>query len=240
MDAMIFAAGLGTRLRPLTDTMPKPLLEVGGVAMLERVARRLVSAGADRLIINAHHHADQVEKFVRGRAGFGVDTRVSHEEGEPQETGGALRHALRHFRRDRPFFLHNADVLSDAPLDLLYRAHRDDALATLAVLPTATSRYLVFDDVGLVGYSERHTGEERLVRTVRGELRRHDFTGIHVGTPTLLDGLPAGAFSLMSLYLRRAGEGHVIAPHLLGDCRWIDIGSHDALAIARRWFGDAA
>jgi N-acetyl-alpha-D-muramate 1-phosphate uridylyltransferase len=241
MDAMIFAAGLGTRLRPLTDTIPKPLIEVGGVPMLERVARRLIDAGADRLVINAHHHADQIEAFVRSRNGFGVDTRVSHEEGEPQETGGALRHARHLFRREAPFFLHNSDVLSDAPLETLYAAHGDDAIATLAVLPNATQRYLLFDDDGLAGYADRHSGVEHLVRETRGALRRHDFTGIHVASPVLFDELPPeGAFSLMSLYLRFAREGRSVRPFVLGECRWIDIGSPESLATARRWFTDAA
>jgi NDP-sugar pyrophosphorylase family protein len=233
MDAMILAAGLGTRLRPLTDTMPKPLIPVAGVPMLERVARRLIAAGADRLIINAHHLAEQIAEFVRERDGFGVDVRVSIEEDRPRETGGALRHAAHHFRNAAPFFIHNADVLSDAPLEHVYAAHGDDALATLAVLPVATERYLIFDDERLVGYAERATGEERLVRAPRGALRRHDFTGIHVAASRLLELLPeAESFSLMSLYLTLARSGVRLVPYVLGATRWIDIGSPDALARA--------
>jgi N-acetyl-alpha-D-muramate 1-phosphate uridylyltransferase len=235
MDAMIFAAGLGTRLLPLTEHTPKPLLEVAGVAILEHVARRLVAAGADRLIINAHHLGEQIEAFVNERGGFGVDTRVSVEHGQPRETGGALRFAADHFRRTEPFFLHNADVLSDAPLQAIYAYHGDADLATLAVLPKATQRYLIFDDEGLAGYADRASGAEHLVRRTRGELRRHDFTGIHVGSPTLFDRLPEqDSFSVMNVYLRAAAEGARIVPYVLRSCRWTDIGSHEALAEAQQ------
>jgi NDP-sugar pyrophosphorylase family protein len=230
MDAMIFAAGLGTRLRPLTDVTPKPLIPVGGVPMLERVARRVVAGGADRIIINTHHLGEQIERFVRDRDGFGVDVRISHEEGEPLETGGALRRAAGHFRRDAPFLMHNADVLSDVPIADFHAAHPSHAIASLAVLGRATERYLIFDARGLIGYADRGSGTERLVREQHGPLRRHDFTGIHVAAPRLLDLLPeSGAFSLMSLYLRLAAEGERIVSWVVPDGYWIDIGSHEAL-----------
>jgi N-acetyl-alpha-D-muramate 1-phosphate uridylyltransferase len=206
--------------------------------MLERVARRVIEAGADRLIINAHHLGEQIEEFVRQRDGFGVDARVSVEHGRPRETGGALRYAAHHFRRNGPFLLHNSDVLSDAPLASIYAAHGDERLATLAVLPRATQRYLLFDDDGLVGYADRTSGEEHLVRTVRGPLQRHDFTGIHVASPRLFDMLPdAETFSLINVYLRAAARGERIEPYVLRDCRWIDIGDPQAFeaAQAMRW-----
>src|SRR5919109_2511750 len=107
MDAMIFAAGRGTRLQPLTHELPKALIEIGGVPMLERVARRLVAAGADRLVINTHPFPEQIVEFVREREGFGVEVHFSHEPDEPLETGGGLRQAAPLFRRDAPFLLHN-------------------------------------------------------------------------------------------------------------------------------------
>ena len=113
MEAMILAAGVGERLRPLTEHAPKALVEVAGVPMLERVARRLIDAGADRLIINVHHHADQIEEYVRRRGGFGVEIRFSREEGAPLETGGGLLAAAPLFERSQPFLLHNVDVISD-------------------------------------------------------------------------------------------------------------------------------
>ena len=120
---MILAAGLGTRLRPLTDETPKALITVGGVPMLERVARRMIDAGVDRLIVNVHHHAGQVVDFIEARGGFGVDVRISWERDRPLETGGGLAHAREHFREDGPFLLHNVDVITDADLAAMVAAH---------------------------------------------------------------------------------------------------------------------
>lgn len=235
MDAMILAAGLGTRLRPLTDSIPKPLLPVGGVPLLERIARRLVAAGADRLIINTHHHAGQIEEHVRSCGDFGVDVRFSHEPGQPLDTGGALWHAREHFRRDEPFYLHNGDILTDAPLEAFHASHRaGDQLATLAVRPASDTRFLVFDDAGLAGFSPRGGGAERMVRPASGELQRWDFAGIHVIDPRIFDLIEErGVFSIIDVYLRLARLGEAIRP-VPFDGVWIDIGTPDRLAEADR------
>src|SRR4051794_39483433 len=107
MDGMILAAGVGSRLGEITERTPKALVEVGGVPMLERVARRLIAAGVDRLIINISHHADQVAQFVEEKDGFGVEYVLSREDPAPLETGGGILHAAAHFRRDAPFIVHN-------------------------------------------------------------------------------------------------------------------------------------
>lgn len=236
---MIFAAGLGTRLRPLTDRTPKPLVEVAGVPLLERVARRLIAAGADRLVINTHHHAARIEAFLAARGSFGVEVRVSHEPDRPLETGGGLKHAARWLRRDAPFFLHNADVLSDAPLEALYGHHvASDAIVTLAVRPPAETRFLVFDDDGLCGAAARDTSEVGYARPARGAVRRFDFAGIHVADPALLDRLTEdGAFSIVWPYLRLAGEGERIDAFPVDAARWVDVGSFDGLARAEALFG---
>src|SRR5687767_13305106 len=234
MDAMIFAAGRGTRLQPLTHERPKALIEVDGKPMLEHVARRLVAAGVDRLIINTHPFPEQVVGFVRERDGFGVEVHFSHEPDEPLETGGGLRQAAPLFRRDAPFFLHNCDVLSEIDLPALYAAHDGAALATLAVLPPAAQRYLIFDAVGLCGYAPRSGGADVLVREPVHETRRREFAGIHVVSPTLLDMLPPlRVFSIISLYLTLAASGARIETYEPETARWIDIGSPDALARAR-------
>src|SRR5262245_31371443 len=120
MDAMILAAGLGTRLAPLTDATPKALVEVGGVPMLERVARRLVEAGAPRLVVNVCPFADRIEAFVRARHGFGVECAISRESPAPLETGGGLLAAAPLLQDDGPVVLHNVDVLTDLSIrDLL-------------------------------------------------------------------------------------------------------------------------
>ncbi len=229
---MLLAAGLGTRLRPLTDRIPKALIEVGGVPMLEQVARRLIAAGVDRLIINTHHLGEQIERFVAKRENFGVEVRFSREEGAPLETGGGLLHAAPHFRRNAPFFLHNTDIISDLPLRETYEAHlASGALATLAVMERSTSRYLLFDGEGLCGRTDERTGLEIRSRPAVGEARRLAFGGVHVISPEIFDLITErGAFSILDPYLRLAGEGHRILPFRIDGYDWQDIGKPEQLA----------
>ena len=235
LDAMLFAAGLGTRLRPLTNDIPKALVPVGGVPMLERVARRLIDAGADRIIVNVHHHADRIVDFIASRDDFGVDVHISIEDGEPLETGGGLKraHELGFFRGDRPIVIHNADVLTDFPLRDMIDAHAESgALATLAVMDREKSRALVFDDDGLCGLVDRN-GETKQARAPHGHMRHVGFCGVHVVSaelPSLLS--ESGVFSIMWPYMRLAAEGERIAPWSADGWTWIDIGSHEKLAQA--------
>ncbi|MEJ2215027.1 MAG: sugar phosphate nucleotidyltransferase [Gemmatimonadota bacterium] len=261
---MILAAGLGTRLRPLTDTVPKALVQVGGVPMLERVARRLVAAGADRLIVNVHHHADQIERFIREQTGFGVDVVVSRETDAPLETGGGLLHAAPLIGREAPFFLHNVDVITDIPLDELYAGHleavdraagvapqgparpaqprtpNDGPLATLAVHERDTHRFLLFDEQGLCGWENLpgggRPGERLDARPAVGVVRRLAFAGIHVVEPRLLDLFTErGAFSIVTAYVRLAGAGWTIRPHDVTGRAWLEIGDPERLERARAW-----
>ncbi len=236
MDAMILAAGLGSRLRPITDHTPKALVEVDGVPMLERIARRLIGAGADRIIINIHHHADQVRSFVEERSGFGVDVRLSEEPVDRLETGGGLLHARDHFRGGHPFFLHNVDVICDADLEAMYRAHEESgALATMAVSDRDSSRVLRFDEDGLQARVDRETGTEETARPIRGGSREWAFAGIHVVAPDIFDLMEEdGAFSILAPYLRLAGEGHRIRPHDISGSLWLEIGDPERLERARR------
>ena len=244
MDAMIFAAGLGTRLRPLTSDVPKALVDIGGVPILEHVARRLVDAGADRLIINTHPHPDQIRAFVRDRDGFGVEVRFSHEPDAPLDTAGGLRHARDLFSADAPFFLHNCDVYSDIDLRGLYDAHaaaRDGRIATLAVLPPSAERYLIFDDAGLCGFSPRGGGDPVHVRAPNGPQLQRDFSGIHVCEPALLETLDDDtAPSIIMHYMKLSRDGVRIARHDALTARWVDIGTHEKLAVARRLYTEGA
>ena len=239
---MILAAGFGSRLRPLTDRVPKALEEVGGVPMIERVARRLIGAGADRLIINLHHHADQIRTFVDARDGFGVDVRYSMEEGAPLETGGGLASAAPHFRRDQPFFLHNVDIITEIDLEDMMRAHRATApLATLAVSGRESSRLLRFDSDGLQARVDVRSGTAAEARPARGPTRDRAFAGVHVIAPELLDHLEEpGAYSIMEPYMRLAGEGRRLLPYEMGDALWLEIGDPDRLRHARRVVGGPA
>jgi NDP-sugar pyrophosphorylase family protein len=238
MEAMILAAGLGTRLRPLTDELPKALVEVAGVPMLERVARRLVDAGATRLVINVHHHAGQVEAFIRARRAFDVEVVISREEGDtPLETGGGLLHARPLFRSGRPFFLHNVDVISDMDLAAMYAHHlARGPLVTLAVNGRDTTRPLLFDDRGLYGWADRRPGKEagQTVREPVGDAREWGFAGVHVIDARMFDLLTErGRFSIIPPYLRLAGEGHEIRPYDVSDALWLEIGSPARLEEAR-------
>lgn len=240
VDAMILAAGLGTRLRPLTDTIPKALIEVGGVPMLERVARRLVAAGADRLIVNLHHHADRVERFL-AEADLGAEVAISREPERPLGTGGGLARAAPLFRGGRSFLLHNVDVVSDLDLEALHAAHRaGEAMATLAVSRRETSRRLLFDATGLLGWENAETGESKEVRDPAGPIERWPFAGVHAIAPRIFDWMPAtGAaviepFSIVEVYLRASSEGERIVPWDAGEATWMEVGDPERLERARR------
>jgi NDP-sugar pyrophosphorylase family protein len=234
MDAMILAAGLGTRLRPLTDRVPKALVPVAGVPILERIATRLVEAGADRLIINLHHLGHAIRDFVEQRDGFGVEVLFSEENEGPLETGGGLLHAAHLFRGDAPFFVHNGDILSDLPLAEMYRVHRHSGcMATLAVMERSSTRQLLFDDSGLLGRSDTTRDLRLQCRPARGAVRPLGFGGVHVISPALLSRTTeSGAFSILDTYLRLVGEGETIAPFRIDSALWIDIGKPDQLAAA--------
>ncbi|MBB4638173.1 nucleotidyltransferase family protein [Longimicrobium terrae] len=239
MDAMILAAGLGTRLRPLTDHTPKAMIEVGGVPMLERVARRLIAAGADRLIINTAYLAEQIEDYVRAHDGFGVEAVFSREDPGPLETGGALLAARPLFRRDGPFFLHNADIATDLSLDDLLAAHHaaGDPLVTVAVLDRPSARKLLFDEDGLLGRVDESKGVDLRVRPARGAVTALPFAGVHVLSPRFLDLLTeTGAFSILEPYLRLAAAGERIMPYRVDGCAWLDIGRPEQLEAARQRF----
>jgi NDP-sugar pyrophosphorylase family protein len=240
VDAIILAAGRGTRLKPITDSIPKALVVVGESTMLERTARRLVAAGCDRIIVNTHHHAALVREAVEDlRQQYeGVEFWVSDEEERPLETGGGIANAAIFFRRSAPFYVHNVDVISDLDLTAMYERHVDSgALATLAVWRREASRYLLFDGGGLLGREDLRTGETTRGRIPRGPVERLAFGGIHVVDPRILDRFEeTGAFSIIDAYLRLAGAGASILPFRASGAEWFDIGSPERLARAREAF----
>ncbi len=229
MQAMIFAAGLGTRLRPYTNDRPKALVEVGGKSLLEWNLRRLARQGVERVVVNVHHFADQVESFLQAHQ-FGLDIRVSDERDLLLDTGGGLLRALPHFE-DAPILVHNVDVLSDLDLRSLYaQAIRQQLAGLLAVRQRATSRYLLFDAAGnLSGWRNDRTGEERIVR-VASPLAPLGFSGISVLHPRLLQYRPPEepVFSIIDVLLSAASELPIRAhDHTTG--YWIDVGKPEAL-----------
>lgn len=237
---MILAAGRGIRLAPLTDDTPKPLIEVGGRTLLDRVARRLVDAGADRLIVNVHGHAERIAAHLEA-LDLGVEISISREIEAPLETGGGVLHAAPLFRRAGPFLLHNADIITEIDLPALLAAHSDSgALATLAVHERPTSRFLLFDADGLMGWENAATGRSAHARAARGEVRRLAFAGIHAIDPRFLDLVEErGVFSIMDPYLRLAAAGERILPLVVTGVLWLEIGSPERLDAARRALGSA-
>ncbi|UCG89175.1 MAG: nucleotidyltransferase family protein [Gemmatimonadota bacterium] len=246
MEAMILAAGAGTRLRPLTDQVPKALVQVGGRSLLEWVLDRLVAAGVDRVIVNAHYHEEQIRAFLKQMAPRGVDLAISPEPGGPFDTGGGLFAAAHLFKEAGPFLLHNVDVISRIPLDELIAGHTSaqqrspaQLVASLAVQQREANRRLLFDDLGLVGWENR--GREgalpgsRQVREPEGELRRYSFTGIHVVEPKVFDlSDRTGAFSIVTLYLELAAQGYVVRPVDMSGHDWVDVGTPQRLSEADR------
>jgi N-acetyl-alpha-D-muramate 1-phosphate uridylyltransferase len=234
--AFILAAGYGTRLRPLTYETPKALVRVNGVTMLELVARRCIEAGARRLVVNVSYLAELVAGYLEERGGFGVPFAVSEEPGEPLETGGGIKRAAAHLPPGESVLVHNVDVLTNIDLRGLVAAHdatRPSAFVTLAGAPAESDRYLVFDEVGLLGYAL--AGEERLMREAHGELRRVDFCGVQVLSPEMVQRIlaePNDRFSIMDLYLRLARERARIWPYALDHHRCHDVGTPDRLAQA--------
>jgi NDP-sugar pyrophosphorylase family protein len=235
---MILAAGRGTRLAPLTDDTPKPLIEVGGRTLLEWVARRLVDAGADRLIVNVHGYPERIAAHLEA-LDLGVEVVISREVERPLETGGGVLHAAPHFRRAGPFLLHNADIITEIDLRALLAAHGErGALATLAVHERETSRFLLFDAEGLVGWENVANGRSGRARAARGEVRRLAFAGIHAVDPRFLDLVEErGVFSILDTYLRLSAAGEQVLPLDVTGSLWLEIGTPERLDAARRAMG---
>lgn len=238
MKAMVLAAGLGTRLRPLTNNRPKALVEVAGHTLLEITLRRLQSAGVHDAIVNVHHFADMVVDYLQKNGNFGMRVEISRED-VLLDTGGGLKKAARFFLQDggsdEPFFLHNVDVISSIDLASMMKFHRDaNAIATLAVQQRESSRQLLFDKRGeLCG---RQTGNQppEIARPSH-ELRPFAFSGIHVISPRLLDMMTEdGVFSIITSYLRLAGQGERIAAFHADEYYWRDLGKPENIAQAEQ------
>jgi NDP-sugar pyrophosphorylase family protein len=234
MKAMVLAAGLGTRLRPLTDDRPKALVEVAGRTLLEITLTRLKTFGIHEAIINVHHFADMILEYLKANDNFGMRIEISREE-ILLDTGGGLKKAGYFFSDnsspEEPFILHNVDVISTIDLDRMMQFHAEhQALATLAVQERKTSRYLLFDEqLQLCG--RRSGGDERteLARPVTST-QALAFAGIHVISPRLIPVMTeTGAFSIINSYLRLAGQGEKILAFRADKYYWRDLGRLDDL-----------
>ncbi len=238
MKAMILAAGLGTRLRPLTNDRPKALVELDGRTLLEITITRLREFGINEIIINVHHFADKVIDFLRAKDNFGIRIEVSREDDLLLDTGGGLKKAAWFLleESEESFLLHNVDVLSNIDLGQMVRMHcSQKALATLAVQQRDSSRQLLFDDnLQLCG---RRIGCDEEPQIIRNSERLHElaFTGIHVISPRLLKMMTEkGVFSIVDTYLRLAKRSEKIAGFRADEYYWRDLGKLEDLEEARR------
>lgn len=239
MKAMILAAGLGTRLRPLTDDRPKPLVEVAGRTMLEITLTRLRDFGIQEVIVNVHHFAEKVVDYLKANNNFGMQVEVSRED-ELLGTGGGLKKAAWFFlgspnSTHEPFIVHNVDVISTIDLRRMVQLHTEhQALATLAVQNRETSRYLLFDEHHQLCGRRVRQGDAEMVREAH-EPESLAFSGVHVISPRLLSTMTEeGAFSIISVYLHLAAQGEKILAFRADEYYWRDLGRPENVKQAER------
>jgi NDP-sugar pyrophosphorylase family protein len=232
---MVLAAGLGTRLRPVTENRPKALVELGGRTLLEITLARLRSFGIREVIVNVHHFPEMIFEFLKSKNNFGMRIEVSHEN-VLLDTGGGLKKAAWFFlengaKNDEPFLLHNVDVVSTIDFQDMVQAHaKNRALATLAVQDRETSRYLLFDpQIQLCGRRAGRDGTPEVVRP-SAELQPLAFCGIHVISTRLLQMVKQdGVFSIIDTYLNLAGRGEKILAFRADAFSWRDLGKLEDL-----------
>lgn len=241
MKAMIFAAGLGTRLKPLTDSCPKALVEVGGRPMLEHLIHKLKAAGVDHIVMNIHHLGQQIIDFLKAHENFGVRIDLSDERGELLDTGGGIKKACPFLEGREPFLVHNVDVASDLDLKAFWKEHcASGALASLLLGQRNTTRYLLFDEQNcLKGWKNCQTGEFKFCdKDVRAtDYRSFAFNGIHVLSPEIFQRMKdwEGKFSIIDFYLSIAADTNIRGCYKPA-VKWMDMGKPEALEKAASLF----
>lgn len=259
MRAMIFAAGLGTRLKPITDTIPKALVPVCSQPLLKHLIEKLKGAGYTDVVINVHHFAEKIREYVAQNGNFGINISFSDETDLLRETGGGIRHAAPLLNDGEPFLVHNVDILSNLDLEDFYDAHLaasisiDTPLATLLVSERETSRYFLFDrDNNLVGWMNKLSGEVKspyreLARGAwenfnwkkfleENSLEKYAFAGTHIISPEvfrLMEKWPE-KFSIVDFYLQMADK-YIIKGYVKNDLRMVDVGKLDSLEEAEKF-----
>ncbi|MCB8964475.1 MAG: nucleotidyltransferase family protein [Bacteroidales bacterium] len=237
MKAMILAAGLGTRLMPLTADKPKALVEVGGKTLLEHCINNLISQGFDHIVVNVHHFAPMIYHFLSQHS-FNASIYISDESDRLLDTGGGIIHARPFLDGDEPFLVHNVDIISDINLQALLRAHTiNNALATLAVSSRESSRVFLFDsDMRLSGWRNMLTGKSIIPNEQSVTLNAHAFAGIHVLSPLFFQLTTAqGAFSIVDQYLNLCVDNRIYGVKF--DNNYIiDVGKPNSLKRVEEYF----
>ncbi len=239
MQAMIFAAGLGTRLKPLTDTMPKAMVEVGGDPLIKRIILKLKDAGFNRIVVNVHHFAEQITDYLSAQQNFGLDIQISDEQRKLLNTGGGIKHAVHFFDPSSPILIHNVDILSNVDLRRFYNSAKGDA--TLLVSQRQTKRYLLFnpdEKLRLMGWTNVETHE---IRSPYKELDTttctpYAFSGIHVFNPSLFpffNEMP-DEFGIIDFYLQYCDRCDIYA-YPKQDLQLMDVGKMETIAQAENF-----
>lgn len=234
MKAMIFAAGLGTRLKPLTDTCPKALVKVGSKPMLEHLILKLKAAGFDHIVINIHHFGQQIIDFLKAHENFGIRINLSDERGELLDTGGGIKKACAFLEGQEPFLVHNVDVASDLDLKAFWEEHNaSGALVSLFLGQRDTARYLLFDEQNcLRGWKNCKTGECKLCskELSAAAYRPFAFNGIHLLSPEIFRQMKdwEGRFSIIDFYLSLAAHASIRGCYRPA-VKWMDMGKPEVL-----------
>ncbi len=243
MKAIIFAAGLGTRLRPLTDDRPKALVEVGGVAMLQRVITRLKHHGVTEIVINIHHFGGKIIDFLKQKNNFGVTIHISDERDLLLDTGGGILKARKWLDGEEPFIIHNADILTDFDLHKMVKQHiENDADATLLVADRKTARYFIINEENhLKGWTNISTGEVKPAnRIIQESDKLRAFGGVHIVSPSIFNELERYSaepkFSITPFYIDKCNSLKIMGYTPTEQYQWHDIGKIESIAIAEREF----
>lgn len=248
MNALIFAAGLGTRLKPLTDTMPKAMVPINGKPLIQILIEKLKGIGVTEIVVNVHHFAQQIIDFVESHSSFGVTIKFSDETAMLLETGGGLKQAARLFTNDEPILVHNVDILSNADLLSLYER---SASTTMLVSQRTTRRYLLFDRANrLVGWTNIATGEikspypeikaleqDYQLSVLEAQFQKYAYSGIQVFHPSLLPLMDSwqGKFSIIDFYLSICHQIDICC-HFDPQLQLLDVGKLDTIAQAEHHY----
>ncbi|HEY9123957.1 MAG TPA: nucleotidyltransferase family protein [Bacteroidales bacterium] len=236
MKAMIFAAGLGTRLRPLTDNKPKALVEINGKTLLEITIQKLKAAGFNSIVVNVHHFSGLVIDFLKKNDNFGLDIEISDETDLLLDTGGGLKKAAPLLGTQEPVLIHNVDIVSNIDIGELYTQHcQSSALATLATMERDSSRQLLVNSKGILcGWQNKSTGEKKISQPSETDLTPISYCGIAVLNPQFLTLIEEnGVFSIIDVYLRLAKNFDIQTANQ-ENINWSDVGTVESLKRLRR------
>jgi NDP-sugar pyrophosphorylase family protein len=238
MRAMILAAGLGTRLKPLTETVPKALIRVRNHTLLELQIKKLNAQGFDEIIINVHHFAEKIKEYLERKNYFNCSIIISDESNKLLDTGGGLKKASHFFSDDKPFVVCNVDIISNINLQKFMEVHiSTSSLASLAIQDRASSRKFLFDnDTSLCGWMNEKTAEKIILRANAKELKPYAFSGIQIIDPRLFKYFPdKDTFSLIDLYLIAAKRESIFG-YIHSNDTWMDLGKIENLKEAEKVF----